>query len=60
MLSNLIPDREGYGGATPAIRTLRQVLPVPRSAKAWRVNPRPGTSFTYKGRTGPHGDKENA
>jgi hypothetical protein len=34
--------------------------PVPRGAKAWRVNPRPGTSFTYKRRATQHKQKENA
>ncbi|QEE28563.1 hypothetical protein FTW19_11480 [Terriglobus albidus] len=39
---------------------MRQVHPAPRRARAWCANPRPGTSFPYKQRTGPHEDKENS
>ena len=45
------------------VRTCRKrgrSQPAGRRAKAWCANPRSGTSFTYKQRTGPHEYKENS
>jgi hypothetical protein len=44
----------------PSARNTERSQLVGRRAKAWCANPRPGTSFTYKQRTGPHEYKENS